>query len=322
MSNALRDGLRRGASASGNIDWADVLVGAYRDREARAFLEAIPSGERRRLLGLLGLSVYQKNLGNYRLELLHNVKSVEALVDDSRLLWERHAMSFFAFLGDMLDFSSPAAEREHMARTQVDVHGFAAFRAHAGKSGVVLLNVFQSHIGFARRAVRGYGKIALIRKTQDGVAGSDVSALFGAMAEDVVEVPATPLGAVRLLKHLRNLGLVGVYNDFLYPDALGEEGYLFGRPVLVSAALPRIVKKARAVVIPMAVARTFPVEANHVEVHFFPPLESSLSPQASSEALLIEMSLATECLIRRFPAQWRLWNTLQGRWRRAAEMAS
>jgi hypothetical protein len=71
----------------------------------------------------------------------------------------------------------------------------------------------------------------------------------------------------------------------------------------------------------VAVARRWPVDAGGVEVRFFAPLSlADLDPRddASLSRAAARFGVAVEGLVRLFPAQWRLWGTLEYRWATAA----
>ncbi|HEY7216565.1 MAG TPA: hypothetical protein VIC28_18235 [Thermoanaerobaculia bacterium] len=313
----------RGRSQRGNIDWLTVLEDCLDDAETVSLLRQIPSAERRALLAETGREVYRRDLGNFAAELSYNTDFVIASgqLPDFGEQREDHAACLFAGLSDAVDFLTRASGEEHLAATRVDVQGLSHLQPFPQRRGVLLLSVFQSHIGYMAPLLETLGKVALIRKPQ-GSEGRDYfpqRLLEWRAALEVV--PADAAGGMRLFQILRNRGVVGLYNDFLYPDARAVRGLLFGRHVPISRTLLLMIRKTGAVVIPTAIARRLPVEGNEVQVCFFPPLPASLAPEEATEtALAIQLSLATECLIRRFPAQWRLWNTLRLRWERGEEL--
>lgn len=313
-----------GTSKRGNVDWLTVLDDCLDDSEAVSLLCQIPSPERRGLLAAAGREVFRRDLGNFAAELSYNTDFVirSGQLPDFGKQREDHAACLFAALSDACDFLTRASGEEHLAATRVEVQGLSHLQPFLRRRGVLLLNVFQSHIGYVSPLLEALGKVALIRKPQ-GSEGRDYFPRRMLEWRDALEVvPADAGGGMRLFQILRNRGVVGLYNDFLYPDARAVRGLLFGRYVPISRTLLLMIRKTAAVVIPMAIARSLPVEGNDVQVCFFPPLSASLSPDDATEAALgIQLSLATECLIRRFPVQWRLWNTLRLRWERAAELA-
>jgi len=308
-------------SPSGNIDWITVLDHCFMDPETRGLLAAIPSAERRALLAEAGRAVWRRDLGNFAAEIAYNTHFLETSgqlpAEPER--WEGHAACLFASLGDMLDFVDRPTAEAHLAETEVQVFGRENLDAVPEGRGVILLSVFQSFIGYALPVLESLEHVALIRKPEAGE-GPDFIPSQLLDWQDIVElVPADTGGGIRLFQLLRRGGAVGLYNDFLYGDARAARGLLFGRPVPISRTLLRLIRSTRAVVVPIAVARTFPLEGNRVEVHLFKPLSMSLTG-GSEAALAIQISIATEWLIRRFPAQWRLWNTLRLRWEAGAEL--
>lgn len=306
-----------GRSKRGNIDWLTVLDGCLEDPETVSLLGRIPSAERRGLLAETGRAVYRRDLGNFAAELSYNTDSLiqSGQLPDFGEQREDHSACLFASLSDGLDFLSRAGAEEHLAQTRIDVQGLSHLEPFLRKRGILLVSVFQSHFGYMAPLLETLGKVALVRKPQ-GEEGPDYFPKQMLEWRDTLEViPATAAGGMRLFQTLRNGGVVGLYNDFLYPDARAVRGFLFGQHVPVSRALLLMIQKSGAVVVPMAVARCLPVEEDRVQVCFFPPLPASLSPEGATEAdLAFQLSLATECLIRRFPVQWRLWNTLRMRW--------
>ncbi len=310
--------LDEGRSARGNIPWLSVIEQAAVDAHTVALLREIPSRERRELLAETGRAVYARDLGNYRAELHYNT---EELVTTGQLptlpeLLADHTACLFTTLSDTIDLAQRESGEEHLADSEIDIEGIEYLQQHLGTRGVVLLSVFQSHIGYLKPALPTLGRVALIRKP-DGEEGADALPPALLAWKDAIElVPADVRGGIRLLQILRKRGVVGLYNDFLYPDARATKGWLFGRTVPISSTLLQLIRKTRAVVVPLAIARTLPLDGNQVTVRFFPPVEASVDPSISNQAALaLQISIATECLIRSFPVQWRLWNTLRLRWK-------
>jgi lauroyl/myristoyl acyltransferase len=163
------------------------------------------------------------------------------------------------------------------------------------------------------------GRVALVRKAEEG---EERSQRLLDWCEALESVPADASGGMRLFQILRSGGVVGLYSDFLYPDARAVRGFLFGGWVPISRTLLLLIRKAGAVVVPVSITRELPVEGDRVTVRFHAPLSSTLVPgEATEAALAIQLSLVTECLIRLHPAQWRLWNTLKLRWEWGRELA-
>ena len=310
-------------SQRGNIDWITVLDRCSQDRESIELLREVPSADRRWLLAETGRAVFRENLGNYADELRYNTRFV---IESGQLpelgdQLEEHTAFLFASLSDSIDFAPRASAEAHLAKTRVELRGTEHLEPFRGERGIVLLSVFQSHFGYAAPLLELLGHLALVRKTQFAeMAGYQPPYLTG-WDETVEVVAADAAGGMRLFQLLRGRGAVGLYGDFLYSDARATRGLLFSRDVPISRTLLRLIQRTRAVVIPCAVARLPPIEGDRVDVELFSPLPASLNPEEATEAgLAIQISLATELLIRRFPAPWRLWNTLMLRWKTGLEL--
>ena len=305
-------------SERGNVDWLTALDDCLHAPEIGPLLRRLPSRERRALLAAAGRTVYRQDVGNYAAELRYNTRSLIASGQMPGLpaQLEEHAACLFAAASDALDFETRASAEAHLRETRVAVGGLERLRPFLRQRGIVLLSVFQSHFGYAVPLLEGpLGPVALVRKPQDGEDPGVAARALLDWCEAVEVVPADARGGMRLLQVLRHGGIVGLYNDFLYPDARAARGFLFGDWVPVSRTLLMLIRKTGAVVVPVSIARALPAEGDEVEVRFHSPLPSTLVPgEATEAALALELSLATECLIRRHPAQWRLWNTLRLRW--------
>lgn len=309
-------------SERGNIDWLAVLALAAQDPQTVEFLREIPSAERRKMLAETGSAVFRQDLGNIASELAYNTEPVvqTGQIPGLRDMLVEHVAMLFASLSDELDMANRADAEAHLAATEIFVHGREKLAPFLGQRGIVLLSVYQSHFGYALPVLGDLGKIALIRKPL-GTEGPDYMPPKLLEWRDSVElVPADASGGIRLFQLLRKGGSVGLYNDFLYGDARAAKSLLFGGTVPISRTLLRLVRSTSAVVIPMAVARRLPPEGSKVDVHLFSPLAASLEKPCNEAALGIQIAVVTELLIRRFPVQWRLWNTLRLRWQAGREL--
>jgi hypothetical protein len=308
-------------SSRGNIDWLTVLDSCVQDPETVDLLRQIPASERRALLAEAGRTVYRQDLGNFAAELAYNTDFVVASGQLPGFAEQRedHAACLFAWLSDAIDFSSRASAEAHLAEAEVELAGREHLEPFLGQRGILLLSVFQSHIGYALPLLTSLRHVAIIRKPEAGE-GPGLPAQLLDWQDCVEVVPADASGGIRLFQILRKAGVVGLYNDFLYEDARSTPGLLFGRKVPISRTLLRLIQSTRAVVLPITVARSFPLESSRVQVRVFSPLSASLEG-GNEPALAIQISIATEALIRRFPRQWRLWNTLQTRWAAGADLA-
>jgi lauroyl/myristoyl acyltransferase len=90
--------------------------------------------------------------------------------------------------------------------------------------------------------------------------------------------------------------------------------------VLTSRAIVSLALRTGAAVLPFCITRQFPLEGDEVRLEIFPPLP--LEPRRDPDDAYVQeaaqlFGLATEYLIRRYPAQWRLWNSLEHRWSEA-----
>jgi lauroyl/myristoyl acyltransferase len=327
MPNDLLDTLlaqNRKSSARGNIDWLSVLGRCADSEETRELLRMIPSSERRALLAETGRTVYREDLGNFRAELIHNTEPVIASGQLPGLAAQRedHAACLFAALSDVVDLADRAGAEAHLAKTRIEFAGQEHLVPFAGQRGIILLGVYQSHFGYALKLLEILGRIALIRKPLEGEGAEHIPAPLLEWQDSLELIPADASGGIRLFQWLRRGGAVGLYNDFLYGDARPARGMLFGQKVPISRTLLRLIQSTKAVVFPFAVARSFPLEGSEVKVRVFAPLSASVDPDLASEAALaIQISIATEALIRRHPVQWRLWNTLRVRWEAGASLS-
>lgn len=313
----------RKTSARGNIDWLSVLGRCSESEETRDLLRQIPSAERRALLAETGRTVYREDLGNYRAELIYNTEPVVASGQLPAFAGQRedHAACLFAALSDFVDLADRASAEAHLAETRIDVAGQDHLAPFVGKRGIILLGVYQSHFGYALELLKTLGRIALIRKPLEGEGTEHIPAPLLEWQDSVELIPADAAGGIRLFQWLRRGGAVGLYNDFLYGDARPAKGMLFGRRVPISRTLLRLIQSTNSVVFPFAVARSFPLEGSDVQVRVFAPLSATVDPALANEnALAIQISIATEALIRRHPVQWRLWNTLRVRWEAGASL--
>src|SRR6185295_13037744 len=213
-------------SERGNIDWLTVLDECLEDAETVSFLRRIPSRERRALLAEAGRTVYRQDLGNYAAELRYNTDDLieSGQMPDLAVQLEEHAACLFASLSDSLDFQTGASAAAHLAETQVEVAGLGHLQSHLHRRGVLLLSVFQSHFGYATPLLKTVGKAAFVRKPQDGEEPGSQRLLD--WCETLEVVPADARGGMRLFQILRGGGVVGLYNDFLYPDARAARGFL------------------------------------------------------------------------------------------------
>jgi lauroyl/myristoyl acyltransferase len=132
-------------------------------------------------------------------------------------------------------------------------------------------------------------------------------------------VQTAPGGAARLLDCLKSGGCIALQNDFCFAETVGVPATFFGRPVLVSRSLVKLILRTRAPVLPISVVRLQPFESRKIRVEIYPPLPLDDLTEARRDQMIAAMrlSVATECLIRRYPAQWTHWTSLEQRWSEA-----
>jgi lauroyl/myristoyl acyltransferase len=182
--------------------------------------------------------------------------------------------------------------------------------------GVLLVGCHQSHAGFFLRhpqlSERSFTAVTH-DVTDPNWANRPNTAAYG----DRVEfAPTNAAGANRMLARVASNGAVAVYNDFWFPGSPGLPSALFGRPVFSSKSLVKFALRTRAPVLPFAVVRVPPFEDEVVRIEILPELPFDDLGESKRDFVVAAMRLgvATECLIRRYPIQWRLWTSLEYRW--------
>lgn len=304
-------------SPRGNVDIPTMLARWVRDRECRRYVKRMGPQEGRLALQRIGATVFEEDGGRYRTELLWNTSTLSFLWNDAARheMLKRHTVMLFEAVADAIAFDVDVPVNDICKR--VDVRGLEHLeRALSRQGGVMLLSVYQSHPGFLR-AIDTFrlARIAAVRHVSREGAPS-----FLLKGLDWREVPASPTGAKQMLSVLRQGGCVALYNDFVYPESTPLVSGLFGRSVAMSRAMVRIALRSRATIIPMVVLRERAGDEDVVSVDVFPPLECDVPRHACETEVArvgVLLGVATECLIRRGPSQWRLWNTLQERWKTA-----
>ena len=189
------------------------------------------------------------------------------------------------------------------------------------RRGILLVSVFQSHIGYAAPVLETLGKVAVIRKPQ-GNEGSDYFPKRLLEWRDALEViPADAGGGMRLFQILRNGGTSGCTTTSSIPMPAPFAACFSAGTCPCVANPPADDPQDRGRGDP---DRDRPPPSRRGQrgggMLFSSAARFPLARGGDRAALAIQLSLATECLIRRFPVQWRLWNTLQLRWARAGEL--
>ncbi len=301
-------------SQSGNVDVPGLLHAWSRDVAWRECLLSMSDDERGARLAALGGEVYDQDVGFYASEVRHHSRGLDEYWDDAErsAFLRRHAVLLFLSALDDAVWRSEAAAK---LTRPVQLHGLDWLRgARAGGRGVMLLSVNQGHPGplLFHPALRDI-EVGVIQHCERPESGGPLS-----LGERRWLLSADRAG----LRHARALlargGVVLLAGDYIFPGVLGIQASLFGRPVLIARAALALAGAAQVPVLPVALSRHWPPAECVHEVHFFPPVPL---PDFGAADFLVGSALAfgavMEALIRRAPEQWRLWNTLDERWRAA-----
>ncbi len=321
MSSVLRNSLReflRGIPASNSQTRLAETIQKWSETAEwqSAVLRLSPADQIAALLEL-GSEAFESDLGNLRSNLLFNLHSIGQYVETSaETNWlEQHAQFLFVSLLDPLVLNDDSRRRQAFAQTElVGAERLAA--AEDRGQGVLLVGCHQSHAAFFLRHPRFFDRIftAVSHDITDANRGERRnSAAYG----DRVEfAPTNATGARRMLARVRSNGAVAVYNDFRFPESPGIPTVLFGRPVLSSKSLVSFLLRTRPCVLPFTAVRVPPFEDEIVRVEILPELPFDDLGESERDSVMAAMRLgvATECLIRRYPVQWRLWTSLEYRW--------
>jgi len=311
--------LRTMQSPSGNVDISCLVASWCEDAAWITNVRNLSPNERRRRLAELGAKTFECDLGRFATELRWNTRTLNDLWSSKERdqVLEKHVELLFASASDTIDFLVPAEIQ--WTKQQVEVSGFEHVEESValGK-GIVLLGAYQCHPGFLfYHPLLADLKIAAVQHVENAT-GETAKAL----TEDrrVLLLPDTRASVRTMLELLKQGQCIMLYNDFVYPAVTPIKSPLFGRMVLISRALLSIAVKTGASVVPFAIARQWPLDRDEVRLDFFPRLPLAGFDYTCEEHLqtaALVFGLATECLIRRYPAQWRLWNSLELRWQQA-----
>jgi lauroyl/myristoyl acyltransferase len=319
----LQQDLARFAAPDGHVDVARMLASWSSDRNWAAAALREPPARRRQILAELGRETFDRDWGRYAAQLRYNTRDLDFLWpgDERRTLLRRHTELLFAAVADQVGFCDPNETRRIL--DDVVVSGTEHLRdAQAAGRGTMIVSVRQSHPGFAFKHSCMAGLACYAIYHEDGETRASFPALLQGISDRVQLLNASSGSVRRILEALRQNQCVTFYNDFVFPESLGVPTGLFGKRVLISRAAVAIALRARASVVPATIARQYPPGSGHVSVEFYKPLPledlDGRRPQDVLQAGL-RFGIATECLIRRYPSQWILWNTLDYRWRAAQD---
>lgn len=317
----LRRDLSRLTTPSGRVDIARMMAGWSSDQEWVRTSLRLPPAERRRVLAELGRETFQRDWGRYASELRGNTENLDFLWsrDEREELLCQHTELLFAGVADRVAFGDPAESRQ--ALDEVDFSGLENIEsAHACGNGIMMLSVHQSHpaFGLNHSALEKMEFCIVFHETADDSSG--LSAMLQGISHRVDLLRATPSSVRRMLRMLGRGGCVAIYNDFVFPESQGVATGLFGQRVWISRSAVAIALRTRAAVVPVTIARQYPPDTGRVRVEMFEPLPLEDLDRGSDgdvKRAAFRLGIATECLIRRHPAQWTLWNTLLHRGARA-----
>jgi lauroyl/myristoyl acyltransferase len=313
--------LVREAAADGHVDIARLLASWSSDRSWAAAALRVPPAQRRQILAELGRETFDRDWGQYAVQLRFNTRDLEFLWpgEQRQTLLRRHTELLFAAVADQVGFCDRDETRQIL--DDVVVSGTDHLRdSQAAGRGTMIVSVRQSHPGFAFKHSCMAGLSCYAIYHEDGETRANFPALLQGISDRVELLNASPGSVRRILAALRQNQCVTFYNDFVFPESLGVPTGLFGKRVLISRSAVAIALRARATVVPATIARQYPPGRGHVSVEFYKPLPlEDLDGRCPEDVLQagLRFGIATECLIRRYPAQWILWNTLEHRWRQA-----
>ncbi len=311
-------------SERGNVDVHRLLASWIADQAWLESVQKIPVTQRSEQLASLGRDIYTHDLGNFASKLRWNVQYLDYLwtYEERDSMLCKHTEMLFASLSDMVMF----LDAEELARQTDEVefvgkeHLTAAIEAGRG---VILLGVYQSHPGFLiKHPYLARLKKGVIRYESGGT-DQKPSMLLQGLTNHVEMLPASSRAIRSMLQLLMDGQCILLYNDFVYPESKPIISTFFGRKVLISRALISLVLKTRAVVLPFSVARQWPLDTQRVSIELYSALPlhnlQREDPKDLSAGALI-FGLATECLVRRYPVQWKLWSSLMYRWHQAESL--
>ncbi|HEV8000723.1 MAG TPA: hypothetical protein VGP63_12640 [Planctomycetaceae bacterium] len=321
MSSALRDSLRgfleRFPPSNSQSRLIDAIQEWSETDEWQSAVMRLSPADQIAALQALGSEAFESDLGNLRTNLVFNARSVGQYVPAStQAQWlEQHAQFLFVSLLDSVVLLDDSRRLATLARAELIGAERVTAAADRGR-GVLLVSCHQSHSGFFLRHPRfsDHYVTAVSHDITDANRGDRRN--WAAYGDRVEFAPTNATGARRMLARLKSKGLVAVYNDFRFPESAGIPSVLFGRPIFGSKSLVNFILRTRACVLPFAVVRLPPFEDEILRIEILPelPFDDLGDTQRDSVIAAMRLGVATECLIRRYPLQWRLWTSLEYRW--------
>jgi lauroyl/myristoyl acyltransferase len=321
MSNALRDSLQTFLQGIPPTNSQTLLVDAIQKwsetTEWQSQIASLSPASQIAALVALGSEAYESDWGNLRSNLLYNTRSVGQYVEPfTPSNWlEQNAQFLFVSLLDPLVLNDDSRRLATFERSELIGAERLPAALERGR-GVLLVSCHQTHAGFCLRHPQFSDRTftAVSHDISDANRGDYLA--YAAYGDCVEFAPTTAAGARRMLARLKSNGAVALYNDFRFPESPGIPSLLFGRPVFSSKSLVNFILKTRACVLPFTVVRVPPFEDEHLKVELLPelPFDDLGEGERDSVTAAMRLGLATECLIRRYPIQWRLWTSLEYRW--------
>ena len=311
-------------SPRGNVDIPTMISGWLEDAEWITTVRSLPQDERRYRLGIIGKRTFDCDTGRFATQLRWNTRTLNYLwpSKERNQILRRHVELLFASASDTIDFLDQHGAQRVASQAKVSGFNHLEEALRSGR-GVILIGAYQCHPGFLLyHPFLTDRRIAAVQHSESKTSGHAPAGLPGVRR---VAILPDSLASVRTILELLRIGqCIVLYNDFIYPTVAPIKSPLFGRMVLISRALLSIALKTGASVLPFAIARQWPLEKAQVHLDFFPRLPLAGLDDTNAEHLETAaciFGLATECLIRRYPAQWRLWNTLEYRWQQAKDLS-
>lgn len=262
----------------------------------------------------IGEICYYDNLGNYRKELEYNLESLitsNQLTNKDELI-KNHCRWIFGTIADinlfLNDFNIKNLDFPIVKFLNGDI-----LERYKNNRGIILFSVYQNHIGFLLTELLKNDSISIISRGNYDI--NNYSSFLGCFQKKIDIIPATIESGKNIFYKLKNNKILGVYNDFLYPDSRGTKSLLFGKYVAVSETLLRLACLTKSVLIPVSIVKKENKGVKEIEVKFNEPIDTGeCEAKDCFENTKYKLSLYTELLIRYSPEQWRLWNTLKVRW--------
>jgi lauroyl/myristoyl acyltransferase len=285
-------------------------------------LRRLTAAEQVKVLTDVAHRAFDRDLAQCRTQLESNARRVAWIGGprDRRRLLRDHCVFLFVSLLDPLVLSERAARRDALARVEL-IGAEHVHRAMSGGRGAVFVGCHQTHGGYAfRQSQFAQFKFTIVRDDSDDPKHRQWrEAGYG---KTVDFAPATVAGVERLLNQLGAGGGVVLYNDFCIPGTTALPGTLFGRPVVISRSLVKLILRRKPPVLPVSVVRQQPFDSRVVRVELFPPLTLDDLSESKTDQIraATRLAFATECLIRRYPVQWTHWEGLERRWSEAANV--